>query len=526
MEESIILHKLRELRARLLFTEGWKVICFCLFAGIAIGAAFLLFIKVTGLFYGYYNYFILPVILSVFAGLILIALQKVSLMEVALKSDGRLHLKERLSTALEWLDQNKMRTPMFRALIRDTAHAAKTISTREVFPLEWKPQFKKLFGITTLMVVFIYMPTFSLFVPKIDPVTVKTIKEEAKKIEKLSKKLENTKPRTPASLKNFKRVEKSLNKLSSDLKKPDINKRQALSKISRVREELSEYLSKKEALSRMEKQLRRANLSGKSEGDEEEEKEFNELSRKLQEISAKLKDKEKLNEEEKKELIKQLEKMKEEMEKAGMDTNEIEKALDNLKQGKNKEASKNIKNVSDQFQQKQNEMEDLQDLEETADKLDESSKNISGWQDSNEMKDLPISEFKKGKGQAPADFGKGSTNEEKKNEAEPSNKYTKRLNDERRTTKEIFRKMYKPERDEFKTSTDKVKGKLSKGPTIRSLRTRQRGAPRLGDTAKTEAGDTYANYKTKGEEAVKRQRIPAKYKELIREYYDNIDPEK
>ena len=526
MEESVILRKLRDLRSRFRFTQGWKIVLFSLFVGILIAALYLLFIKTTGVFLEYYQYFILPIFFAVCVGALIHALQKVSLMEVALKSDGKLQLKERLSTALEWIDDHRVRTPMFRALLRDTAKSAEEISPKKVFPLEWKPQFKRLFGATTLMVIFIYMPSFSFFVPRVDPANVKTIREEAKKIERLAKKLEKKKPRTPVSLKRFKRAEKSLKKLSADLKKSKINKKQALSKISRVREKLQDYVNRKEALSKMEKQLRRANLAGKSKSEEEEEKEFQKLSRKLQEIASKAK-KGKLSDKDKQQMINELQKMKQEMEKAGMETTNIEKAIENMKQGKNKAAARNIKDAADQFQQRQKEMEDLEDLEEAAMQLDESKNNISGWKDSGKMSRRPSTKFKEGKGKGKADWGKGNTNEEvKPKDNEINRNYTKRTNEDQPTMKSIYRRLYNPEREEFKKATGKVKGKISKGPVIRSLRSRKRGAPRIGDKINTDPGDTYTNYKIKGEEAVKRERIPAKYKDLIRDYYDNIEPEK
>ncbi|MCD4783251.1 MAG: hypothetical protein K8T10_05385 [Candidatus Eremiobacteraeota bacterium] len=522
MEESIILQKIRDLRRRYRFTAGLRTLCISLLFGIIAASFYILFVKITGLYLEFYYFFAIPICVSVIAGLIYHFTRKVSLMEISLKSDEVLRLKEKLSTALEWIEDNRVRTPMFRALLRDTAREAEKISTPDVFPYIWKKQVKRLSVATVLLVAFIWIPPLSLIKPKVDPKVVKTIHTEAKKIENAARKLDKKKPRTPASLKHLKKSSQDMKKLSKELSKSDITKRKALAKISKVKDTLAKEMQKKEELEKMEEQLRRSLMSGKSEQKESEKSAFNRLSRKMQEIAKKLKQGN-LSDAERKKLVKKLEKIKLAMKKAGMKTDNIEKAMNDIKKGQCDKAAKSLTQAADQFQQRQRELEDMQGLQDMARQLQDSKNMISGRQLSD---GLPKRKMRVINGKFPADFGRSSTNKERKPDGEFDNKYTKRHSDKSPDMKSIYERLYKPERDEFKKGTGKVRGKLSDGPVIKSLRTKKRGAPRIGDKARVGAEERYAKYRTIGESALKREKIPAQYKDLIRNYYDDIKPGK
>lgn len=522
MEEAVILKKIRELHRRYRLTSALKTLCLFLLFGMGAGAVFLLFVKITGFFPEYSYLAAVPAAISILAGLAFHFIGKTTYMEVALKSDEQLHLKERLSTALEWIQGERIRTPMFRALLRDTARAAQSVIPGNVFPFLWKKQLLGIGGTAALLGILIWMPNLSLFTPRVDPKMVKKIQQEAVHIEKLAKALEKKKPRAVVSVKKFKRLEKDLRKLAHDLNRPDIQKRDALSRISRVQDSLKEDLAKKEEMEKFESEVRRSGISGKSENLEQETDALDELSRKLQEIARKLAE-EGLTEKEKKELLAQLQQLQEMMKKAGMNTENIEKAIENMKKGDMNKAARNMQDMANQFQQRQREMEDIDGLRDVAGDLDDSKNRLSGQP----MKPRSVSRnMKKGKGDFPGDFGKETTNQEKKSNRKPDNRYTKREGDKSPNMKSIYERLYNPQRDEFQTGTATVRGKITRGPVIKSIRTRKRGAPRVGDQAKVEAEETYTRYKAAGEEAVKKQKIPAQYRDLIRNYYDNIDPEK
>jgi myosin heavy subunit len=492
-----------------------------------LSAAMLVFIKVTG-FYSYYQgYFFVPLLVMPLIGLIFHALKKNTLMDVALKSDKQLHLKEKLSTSLEWIEEKKERSPMFRALLRDTAKTVEQIKPSGVFIFEWKRPAKRLAFTGAILAVLIWMPSFNLFASGQNPEEVRQIHQEAKKIETLAKKIESKTPRTPVTLKNLKRAQEVLKQLSKELKSSKINKRDALSKIAKAKDSFADDQARKEELEKMEQQLRKAFSSEKSGKEEKEQSGHDQLSQKLQELAKKL-EKGNLSDKEKQEIAKDIAKIKQEMEKAGINSDKIEKALEDLKEGKTDKAANSLKQESDQFQERQREMEDLKEMaEDAANQLEQSKDAII---DGDTGKQIPDSqtrghEFKEGKGDFEGDFGKGTTNKEKKDgDGKASNKYAKRLSTDKPDLQASFEKMYDARRDEFKTATGKVSGKIGKGPTIRSLRSWQKGAPRSGDKAFVNPGDTYTRYKAAGEEAVKRENIPGQYKDLIRDYYDNINP--
>lgn len=527
MEESIILQALRNLRKRYIATEGFMVFCGFLFAGLILSGLVLAFIKLTGYFSLYISWFFLPAVVLPLIGYIIHLCRKKSLMDVALQCDKRLNLKEKLSTSLEWIEQKKERSPMFRALMRDTAKEAEKIKPASVFRYEWKKPLKKIALTGIILGGLIWMPSFNLFASGETPDQVKTIHREAQKIETLAKKIDQKTPRTPVTLKRLKRAKDILNQLGKDLKSSKITRRDALSKISKAKDSFADDEARKEELERMEQQLKKSLSSEKSGKEEKEQSGYDQLSRKAQELAKKL-EKGNLSESEKQQLAKEIDKLKQEMEKAGIKADNIEKALEELKQGKPDKAAQSMKQESDQFQQRQKEMEDLQDMMDDMDKrLDGSKKEIAGDGSGKEIPDSQTKgkEFRETKGSFEGDFGKGTTNKEMKNGSTKSGeKYAKRINSEKPDMKAEFEKIYDAQRNEFNTATGKVSGKINKGPTIRSMRTWQKGAPRTGDKAYASPGDTYARYKTAGEEAVKRENIPDQYKNLIRDYYDNINP--
>ncbi|MBI2370625.1 MAG: hypothetical protein HYV08_10415 [Deltaproteobacteria bacterium] len=77
--------------------------------------------------------------------------------EVARWSDGRLGLRDRLSTALEFLDRQD-RSPLIRALVADAAARAEAITPREVFPHRWPRVIPRLGGSALVGALILALP--------------------------------------------------------------------------------------------------------------------------------------------------------------------------------------------------------------------------------------------------------------------------------------------------------------------------------------------------------------------------------
>lgn len=522
MDEAVILEKIKALYKRLRLKTYFSLLSRCLLVSLVSASIYLTFIKLTGFFKNYTNYaFVFPIV-GIAASIVIHYFDKVSLMDAALISDSKLELKERLSTALEWILDKRLRTPMFRALIKDTAQASQSVKPKEVFPLDFTGFLKKSLSGAAILTLCFWMPSLSLFVKGIPPETVQALKTEALKIEQELKKLDKIKPITPAAQESLKKTEKSLQELLKDLKTPEADKREALASISKAEESINKEQEIRKALEKQEKDLKSAQKN-RTGVENDSKNSMESMAEKLKELAEKLKD-ENLTEEEKKQITSELEELAEMMKDAHMDTDSLQKALESLNNGDAMQASQELSRMSETLMDQSMYLEETVFLNDAAQQLAESRSNISGQP--YPVRERQMQAFsQEAEGEHPADFGTGSTNEEEKSE-ESSEVYTHRHSDEKPHMRGLYESMYKPERDEFSSAAVKEKGTISQGPRIRSLLSEQRGAPIPEGMVRQEPADVYANYKVRGEEALRRQNIPAEYRELIRNYYDDINPEK
>lgn len=520
MEEALIVQKIKLLQKRYQLVNNLVLVLKFTFFGIIAAAVFLAFIKITGFMVNSYYYFVVPIFISVIASLIYGRFQKVSLMEVALRTDEKIRLKEKLSTALEWIEKNRARTPMFRALLRETAKASEKIIPSEIFRFRWKKQALKIIASSAVVVILIYVPPLSLFSSPADPAQTAVIKKEAEKIKQTAEKLEKKeigKPKSPARIKS---VAKAMKKLSGELEKPGIKKREALAKISKVQQQIKDRSKRYKQLQRIIESLRQSEGTTSGKADQKRAGEFEKIQRQLKQAAVGISGK-KISETGKKEVLDKLENLKKKMESAGMKTDKISQAIRNIQQGNFEQAAGALREESESMAARQATADEAKLLKEAYQQLEASKNKISGRQMSSR---LNSGIYQKKEGDAPADFGEGSTNKEIKSEKEPGKIYTDRKSDDKSAMKGLYKKLYESIREERETATGKIRGKIGKGPVIRSLSSGRKGAPKLGGDVQTKPVETYLEYRTRGEEAVRREKIPARYRDLIRNYYDSIDP--
>ncbi len=529
MEEALIMEKLWQLYRRYRLTRLWIRLSWSIFFGMSASALLILTSRITGLFEAGLSFIIVPMILAVSAGLVYHKLKKPPLMEVALESDRILTLKERLSTALEWVQDQKVRTPMFRGLLRDTAESAGNISPAEVFPVNWRQPSRRLTGALLAMVVFFHVPQLSLLVPGVSPQEKEQIRQGALLVRKGEEKLKNRKVDTQEVEKKIEKARKEMDRLARELEKPGVDKRQALMKISKAQEQIKNLAPDSGAMEQMEEAMRRSGDESQQKNETRRERELlDQLSQTLKQIKRQAQ-KKGLSEKEKQDIRKKLDDTRQKMEQAGMNTQTIEKAIESARQGDMDSAAREIQQMGSQFQARQDQLqgeEQLGDaLSQAMKDLEESKEMVSGRRASRPFTGQRADYSQEGS--EPADFGKGTTNEAAPEPTgEPGNIYGQRSSEDQSTTQEAFKKLYEPQRDEFETFTGKVSGKLSEGPVIRSIRSSVRGAPTTGEEATRDPAEVYVDARAKGEEAVRREQIPSRYRSLIRHYYDDINPGK
>ena len=68
-----------------------------------------------------------------------------------------------------------------------------------------------------------------------------------------------------------------------------------------------------------------------------------------------------------------------------------------------------------------------------------------------------------------------------------------------------------------------VPGEMQKGPAL-ATQSSVRGAPTLAGVAASPEADAYVDSRRKAEESMSQENIPSEYRELVRDYFDTIDP--
>ncbi len=125
-----------------------------------------------------------------------------------------------------------------------------------------------------------------------------------------------------------------------------------------------------------------------------------------------------------------------------------------------------------------------------------------------------------------SDFGVGSTNREDDQQriAAPRKDYVlERQGKQRSKLLGAYEKLYTPERHEAQHAGTQMHGQLQRGPLV-GTRQQVRGAPHGGDHSSLPAQRVYASHRRQAEEVVAGDSIPGEYRDLIRNYFDDIDP--
>jgi hypothetical protein len=325
-----------------------------------------------------------------------------------------------------------------------------------------------------------------------------------------------------------------MNNLAKQLQESDIRKREALAKISKTQDEINKIvadkMSDKEKLEKLKQALNKNNNTSQNPTDknEQEEKSIEQAAKKLNELAKKVKT-QKLSQKEKEQIQKELEEIKKSMNEAGMKTDNLENAMNDIKKGQMDKASDKLNKESENLQKEQQEMDDIENIEESLNSLQGAKEDISNNQCNSKckLKSMGKATSKKTGKKGPADFGVGSTNKHEiaaEGKQPGENLYTERYKKESRHNKGLYEKLYDPERYQKDSVPTKIKGQLTKGPMIKSTRSESRTEPKKGEKAKTEISERYIEYKTQGEESVKKEKIPGRYKNMIKNYYESIEP--
>ncbi|MFQ6118496.1 MAG: hypothetical protein ACE5KE_01265, partial [Methanosarcinales archaeon] len=271
-EEKIIFEKLEKLRKRLKLLMIEKSTAKAALFGLSASLLLLFIDKLFFIPYEDLSFFILVLCAgSLGVGFTYGLFKKISLLEVSIKTDLKLNLKERLSTTVECL-QNNEKGDIVKALIKDATNCSRNIDPNKVFPLTPPKETKFLASIVLIIILLSIIPGENFLFSKnevekpIDVEVLKNIKEEGKKLEEFSKELD--KKAKEEGLNETKRIAEKMQNLSLELQSKNLTKAEALARIKDIKEEIEKSMKNlhlnedyKDALSRAAGFLEKAELT-------------------------------------------------------------------------------------------------------------------------------------------------------------------------------------------------------------------------------------------------------------------------
>jgi hypothetical protein len=456
------------------------------------------------------------------------ACKKLPLRDVAFSIDGKTDMKERLGTAVEMIEKN-ITSPMVTALIEDASNVSAGIEPAKVIFFEFP--LKRVMIMVSVLILFTglyFIPCKSSSDKTTDGVK-NLLKEKGKELEKFSEEIKKSSDKTGLNIN--KELSDDIKELSKKMQSEEITKKQTLMDISSLEQKWKERqnrdnfngIIKKCLTPDMEKRLENgetledvlksmANKAGKGEFSNREK---DDMAKKLDEILKNMKDNNSLKD-------------------------DLQKLSKLLKSGNNREISQAMEQMAKKISENDNKTKEM--IDNVCLKLQNCQKDIVRESGQKDMDMAGTGEFKEGtfkdgfsqnpteipvkkvagSGKGQADYGVGSTNEEKKGESVKEQPFYDRKSDSTSDKTETFVENYMEERIKTEQKETLVSGKSGNGKTAESEPVR--GAP-VGGGAYKPYKEIYGEYKDEAEKSLNKEKIPKGYKAIVRQYFDTIEPE-
>jgi len=526
----IIYEKLCAIRKRWKLNKAFRGAVTGLFAGFVASSFFIVINKhIPSFKLPLFLYYTIPFLfmLSLF---LLEIFRRVDLSRMASMADRNAGLKERLSTALEMMERD-FTTPMIKALIDDAAVMAEGIDMRQLIVFQLPARRVICMSLVLLLMTGVY------FIPcgkenEITPELKELLFSQGKELENYSEKLKEL--AEEKDLEFMKNMAEDFEELSKKMKSGMLSKKEALSEISNLEKKWKEEKENLEKAGNFLNNEKNTDLTG----DMAQKMDKKEALKDILEDCAKKTQDGKLSDEEKGELSKNIEKIKENLPEDHPLKNDMENLCKSLEKGDLKEAGKEMKELSEKMQAM---AEEKELLEKALSGMKECQQEISGegsekegdFAGTGEFKEgtdpfalnptgVPVKEVKTGNEPGPADYGKGSTNAEQEGSQITNKPITDRQSEDTSDKAEKFVSIYAQERIETEQAPTNVSGKMGEGETMGSSPTK--GAPTKAETAYRPYQEVYQEYKDEAEKAIEGEKIPKGYEDIVRDYFDDIDP--
>ncbi|MBI3929969.1 MAG: hypothetical protein HY319_30805 [Armatimonadetes bacterium] len=509
MDESQFLEKIQQLRKRLLRLRSIQAAAAWSLPGALVALALILLLKILG---RPLSDLMLPLwALALFpaGGAAVAALRPLSLQRAALHTDGALELKERLTTAVEWILEERPRTVLAQSLLQDAAARAVQIDAAEAFPLSLP---RRTLGRAALILAvactLLVLPPWNLFGQE-EAQELQIVRQASDDLMDLAQQL----PLRHADSPDAQRLKAELEELARQLREPGVDEQEAAARIS----EYGENLRRQSESAAGGEKGGSAAEEGQGTGVQEQ---LQQLTRQLAQPGVPSQGREGLDE------------LAQRLPPGSAERQALERAAQALEKGDFQEAreacGEAARHMGDSGgSPSELEGEVLAELEAQQQLLEASSeKNASPGEGEGALMN-PDPEVTPGSSQAtaPADFGVGTTDEEESGvPGQPDRHDFVRDSDRTSDWSEEYQRLYGSERHHFDTAPSHVRGQLTAGGELLPAAGEVVGAPRPGGSVRLAPGEVFLESKRQAEQAVSRDTIPAEYRETVRSYFDGIDP--
>ncbi len=520
MEEKLLLEKIHDLKKRLRFV--WIVngaLEWCL-AGTLVTLLLVLALKLLDRPPAELTAATVALLLFPIGGAVAAGMRKMPLMSVALATDRKLGLRERLTTGLEWSLSDRPRTVVAQSLLRDASQHAAEVDPKKTFKPTIPTSLRKAFIVGLATLVVLALPAWHLFQPGQSAEEARIVKQASQRLERTARELRQRYPRSQQA----KATAQKLEDLAQRLKEPGTERDEAAARVASLSEQL------------------RSQARGQGQGNQQggqgagttadnprnQAERLRALARRAQKEGAS------------KELQQAIEKELARTDKQSEQGKALSKAQQSAGQGDNKGTQEELEKAAAQAEQQA--AEEQQMGEEVAQELQETESGLSqemaqgnnpsqgkqpGQGQGQGQKPManPGQANQPGQGEAKeGDFGVGTTNEQQKpGEGQKKDYVLERQAKDQQQWTEEYKRLYASERIHRETADARARGQLTPGQMLPAPG-QVRGAPRSDPGVGGGAEEVYLDYKREAEEAVTRQNVPAEYRDVVRDYFDGIDP--
>ena len=448
-----------------------------------------------------------------------------SLKRVALLTDQRQDLKERLVSVLEQQQSWRPKTSVAQFLLQDALKALQSIDPIGTFPNHcYGPMARLLLPLLFVTLVNV-SPSWSSWLYKVPEADRQAIRRSGTRLDDLAKRLREQNPNSPRA----QRLSSRLEQLAKKLHKPGTDRttaanelEQAIRQLRRERESSRGLAASNRAkgadrglnsaaLQRLAQQAR-AGTGGAA---------LEDLHKAIEKATPGSAEEKKLKEAEKKlaqgnnkdaaQDLDELAQQKKEGEQKGQGEQQDDKVADQAEDGLLAE-NESLEPGNRQLRKNRPGQGPGQPGDKPGDEPGVAMNQAGGLGD----KDSPNGTTKEG------DFGKGTTDEEQKGQGGHKPRVVRQA-DNKPTWQEAYKKLYGAERKHFQTADTNVKGQRDKGRLLPSQGVGW-GQPNAGGQSKISAEQSFLESKADAEQAMAQGTIPGPYRDVVRNYFQQIDP--